>query len=199
MASDGPSTSSADDLLHHVLTASSHLEVFSLLSYAIPRQQLRQKYLKLCVQLHPDKNPSPLAHKAFQRLGQAYDFILSHRVDKPEPSCYRSPPTGSKAPPCTEPVAKQRKSWWQGKTLKEIEEYMKAEQREFEAEVTRARAARAQAREKKRAKRQHNADRVKQGEYSWVKWEVCALHLETGSTEQGLGIMMKPALAEVVL
>eukprot|EP00045_Choanoeca_perplexa_P001783 m.21772 g.21772 ORF g.21772 m.21772 type:complete len:181 (+) comp11158_c0_seq2:139-681(+) len=166
----------ADTDVAHILAAATHLDVFGLSSYRTGPQELRRLYLKylgfdtfellpistailtrLCLRVHPDKNSSERAPQAFLRLSTAYDHV-SARLQPPKP-----PQASRVGEPATAPPAKKAKSWWQGKTLRQIEQHVQQELIEFQAELDCAKLRRQQQRDRRKAKRAANADRVKAG------------------------------------
>lgn len=66
-----------DDLIQSILSASNHYQVLGIddKPATLTQTALRKAYLKRSVQVHPDKNASPHATEAFQRVAEAWNVL----------------------------------------------------------------------------------------------------------------------------
>lgn len=75
---------SSNEDVTRILKAKDHYEVFGISKMFMEnpdsKEELKKKYRKLSLKVHPDKNPVPHASEAFQRLTAAYDYLTRDTV-----------------------------------------------------------------------------------------------------------------------
>lgn len=71
----------AQNAVNRVLKAKTVYEVLGV-NATVTRDELKKVYRQLSLKVHPDRNPSPNATKAFQKLNTAYNHLLTKQSEK---------------------------------------------------------------------------------------------------------------------
>ena len=167
-----------------VLSCAADWDVLGLSSASaaagLSPSELRKRYLKLCLQVHPDKNRSDHATPAFRRLSTAHDRLQKGQGIGSSTATARTTGSGcSAARPAgfTEGDAKWRsrqsasaaasgeldRKWWEQKSWREIEAEIAREEAAFQHELVASKERTAVRTAKKALKRKHNDRRVASG------------------------------------
>eukprot|EP00116_Pleurobrachia_bachei_P007586 sb/3467848/ len=125
---------------------------------------VRNMYLKIAVKVHPDKNSSTLATKAFQVLSESFERLHDEEEQRTLLSSLKSGGGGSKRKKKKEKdvadLVRQTSSWWR-KDWEEVESEISRMTNEFKEHLARKQEKHERQREKKMERRERKNKRIK--------------------------------------
>ncbi|EAN79859.1 hypothetical protein, conserved [Trypanosoma brucei brucei TREU927] len=109
-----------DDLVQRILMSKGEAAILFGNNALLEEGALKKAYKLMALRTHPDKNPHPSAHEAFQLVQQAFETALRPLQSKPDPRESKPAPTSARPataartakPPSSAGGPPPPPSWW---------------------------------------------------------------------------------------